>query len=334
MGEASSPLLFAGQYEDQESGWVYNRYRYYNTKTGVYNAQDPLGLWPNLASSQAYVSNPTVAVDVFGLKECSSEEKSSGTGGDITENHEQGKEAERLYGDRLRDRVKLINKGRKEGQEIQIVEQVALKLRLGGVDVRSYADFILYDPLTDKYEIIELKSGNARRSFAQKEIEKAVKLGNEFHESEEELESAQDAYEDAREADGGKSPELMDAEKKAEEDRVRAQESEKAVEELKQRDADNGSPEHKAAKEKLDEAKKNHDEKEQALRGYDMDEEKKISIQTNNENLKKLRKEHGDEFLPDHYQVDRVPATNEPKPVNDIVDKTLKDFTGIDVGKL
>ena len=25
-----SPVLFAGQYEDQESGWVYNRFRFYD----------------------------------------------------------------------------------------------------------------------------------------------------------------------------------------------------------------------------------------------------------------------------------------------------------------
>ena len=59
FGGKSSPLLFAGQYEDAESGWVYNRFRYYNTTFGMYNAQDPLGVGPNLASAQAYVDNPT-----------------------------------------------------------------------------------------------------------------------------------------------------------------------------------------------------------------------------------------------------------------------------------
>ena len=67
FGEKSSPLLFAGQYEDAESGWVYNRFRYYNTAFGMYNAQDPLGVGPNLASAQAYVDNPTTWVDVLGL---------------------------------------------------------------------------------------------------------------------------------------------------------------------------------------------------------------------------------------------------------------------------
>ena len=67
FGEKSSPLLFAGQYEDAESGWVYNRFRYYNAAFGVYNAQDPLGVGPNLASAQAYVDNPTIWVDILGL---------------------------------------------------------------------------------------------------------------------------------------------------------------------------------------------------------------------------------------------------------------------------
>ena len=67
FGEKSSPLLFAGQYEDAESGWVYNRFRYYNAAFGMYNAQDPLGVGPNLASAQAYVDNPTIWVDILGL---------------------------------------------------------------------------------------------------------------------------------------------------------------------------------------------------------------------------------------------------------------------------
>ena len=67
FGGKSSPLLFAGQYEDAESGWVYNRFRYYNTTFGMYNAQDPLGVGPNLASAQVYVDNPTTWVDAMGL---------------------------------------------------------------------------------------------------------------------------------------------------------------------------------------------------------------------------------------------------------------------------
>ena len=70
-GMVSTPLLFTGQYEDTESGWVYNRFRYYDPHAGVYNAQDPLGLLANLGTAQGYVTNPVIWVDVLGLKGCS-----------------------------------------------------------------------------------------------------------------------------------------------------------------------------------------------------------------------------------------------------------------------
>ena len=69
-GEVSTPLLFTGQYEDAESGWVYNRFRYYDPHAGVYNAQDPLGLLANLGTAQGYVTNPVTWVDVLGLYGC------------------------------------------------------------------------------------------------------------------------------------------------------------------------------------------------------------------------------------------------------------------------
>ena len=69
-GTVNTPLLFTGQYEDAESGWVYNRFRYYDPHAGVYNAQDPLGLLANLGTAQGYVTNPVTWVDVFGLKAC------------------------------------------------------------------------------------------------------------------------------------------------------------------------------------------------------------------------------------------------------------------------
>ena len=70
-GTVNTPLLFTGQYEDAESGWVYNRFRYYDPHAGVYNAQDPLGLLANLGTAQGYVTNPVTWVDILGLKGCS-----------------------------------------------------------------------------------------------------------------------------------------------------------------------------------------------------------------------------------------------------------------------
>ena len=69
-GTVSTPLLFTGQYEDTESGWVYNRFRYYDPHAGVYNAQDPLGLLANLGTAQGYVTNPVIWFDVLGLQSC------------------------------------------------------------------------------------------------------------------------------------------------------------------------------------------------------------------------------------------------------------------------
>ncbi|SNV91258.1 Putative deoxyribonuclease RhsC [Corynebacterium cystitidis DSM 20524] len=66
----SSPLLFAGQYFDEESGWAYNRFRYYHPQLAVYNAQDPLGVDPKWSSAQAYVDHPAMMIDLLGLKSC------------------------------------------------------------------------------------------------------------------------------------------------------------------------------------------------------------------------------------------------------------------------
>ena len=64
----ASPVLFAGQYEDAESGWVYNRFRFYDPAGGVYGSQDPLGVGPNVGTPQGYVHNPLTWVDVLGLE--------------------------------------------------------------------------------------------------------------------------------------------------------------------------------------------------------------------------------------------------------------------------
>ena len=69
-GTHTSPLLIAGQYEDAESGWAFNRFRYYNPTLGAYNAQVPLGQAPRLASAQGYVDHAAFWVGMFGLKRC------------------------------------------------------------------------------------------------------------------------------------------------------------------------------------------------------------------------------------------------------------------------
>ncbi len=69
----ASPLLFAGQYVDSESGWVYNRFRFYDPYAGVYTSQDPLGVVPSPGGAQQYVPNPLTWTDYFGLQRCKEE---------------------------------------------------------------------------------------------------------------------------------------------------------------------------------------------------------------------------------------------------------------------
>jgi RHS repeat-associated protein len=64
--ESGTPLRFAGQYADRETGLYYNHHRYYDPNTGRYLSQDPLGLAP-AQNPTAYVHNPTTRMDPMGL---------------------------------------------------------------------------------------------------------------------------------------------------------------------------------------------------------------------------------------------------------------------------
>ncbi|WP_324292614.1 RHS repeat-associated core domain-containing protein, partial [Xenorhabdus khoisanae] len=59
-------LRFMGQYEDEESGLYYNRFRYYSPETGQYISPDPIGLAGGV-NPYSYVHNPVSWVDPFGL---------------------------------------------------------------------------------------------------------------------------------------------------------------------------------------------------------------------------------------------------------------------------
>ncbi len=64
--EAAPGLLYAGQWQDTESGLCYNRFRYYEPVTGLYLVRDRLGL---LGGEQTYryVPNPCGRVDPLGV---------------------------------------------------------------------------------------------------------------------------------------------------------------------------------------------------------------------------------------------------------------------------
>ncbi|MDR7355393.1 RHS repeat-associated protein [Corynebacterium felinum] len=108
-GDIHSPLLFAGQYRDEESGWVYNRFRYYQPDSGVYNAQDPLGVTPKIATTQGYVHNPNTWIDFFGLASCPIKETVQRINGRLPINYRAAGETLRLpdhlhkaYGETIR----------------------------------------------------------------------------------------------------------------------------------------------------------------------------------------------------------------------------------------
>ena len=71
------PFRFQGQYEDQETGLYYNRFRYYSPKMGNYISQDPIGLAGGNPTLYGYVSDANSWIDIFGL-DCSINVKNSG----------------------------------------------------------------------------------------------------------------------------------------------------------------------------------------------------------------------------------------------------------------
>ncbi|MEN8639315.1 RHS repeat-associated core domain-containing protein [Pseudomonas sichuanensis] len=62
----SNPIRFQGQYQDHETGLHYNRFRYYDPRTGRFMGQDPIGYAGGLNLYQ-YVSNPNQWIDPSGL---------------------------------------------------------------------------------------------------------------------------------------------------------------------------------------------------------------------------------------------------------------------------
>jgi RHS repeat-associated protein len=61
-----TPLRFQGQYEDEETGLFYNRFRYYDPDAGLFISPDPSGLDGGLRPF-GYVPNPIGWIDPLGL---------------------------------------------------------------------------------------------------------------------------------------------------------------------------------------------------------------------------------------------------------------------------
>ncbi|WP_299888211.1 DUF6531 domain-containing protein [uncultured Lacinutrix sp.] len=61
------PFRYQGQYEDEETGLYYNRFRYYSADEGVYLSQDPIGLDGGISNHYSYSSDSNKLIDIFGL---------------------------------------------------------------------------------------------------------------------------------------------------------------------------------------------------------------------------------------------------------------------------
>jgi RHS repeat-associated protein len=66
VAATACPWRWPGQYEDEETGLYYNRFRYYDPEVSGYVSQDPIGLLGGL-KHYGYVDDPLSWVDPFGL---------------------------------------------------------------------------------------------------------------------------------------------------------------------------------------------------------------------------------------------------------------------------
>jgi RHS repeat-associated protein len=73
------PSRYQGQYEDEETGLYYNRFRYYSPEEGVYLSQDSIGLEGGNPTLYGYVEDTNIWIDIFGL-DCVKNKKTSYSG--------------------------------------------------------------------------------------------------------------------------------------------------------------------------------------------------------------------------------------------------------------
>ncbi|MFC4158754.1 RHS repeat-associated core domain-containing protein [Chitinimonas lacunae] len=64
------PVRLPGQWWDEETGWYYNRHRYYDPELGRYISQDPLGVAGGSNAYRYAGASPLNFIDPLGLREC------------------------------------------------------------------------------------------------------------------------------------------------------------------------------------------------------------------------------------------------------------------------
>jgi RHS repeat-associated protein len=130
----SCSIRFPGQWFDEETGFHYNRHRYYDPRIGRYISEDPIGPRGEL-NFYRYSINPLNYTDPFGLQTACA-------------NRQKGKDFE--------DEVE----ARMNAAGITPMKEVTVEVALpGGGTTRVRADFVVVDPSkTPPVTIIECKS--------------------------------------------------------------------------------------------------------------------------------------------------------------------------------
>ncbi|MGJ1020686.1 RHS repeat-associated core domain-containing protein, partial [Bacteroides fragilis] len=135
------PFRYQGQYEDEETGLYYNRFRYYSPDMGMYISSDPIGLAGNNPTLYGYVLDVNTWLDEFGL--------------DCKANKVQGTLAEdKIYNDLLNNPNVVV-----------LGKQVYIKTP--GIGRGRYSDILIQNKKTGQIINVEIKSGGAVRSSSQ-----------------------------------------------------------------------------------------------------------------------------------------------------------------------
>jgi len=165
------PFRYQGQYDDSETGLYYNRFRYYDPNLGQYISQDPIGLAGGNPTLYGYVGDTNGWIDPLGLA------RSAGNGGNsqgnttqtraqqLATNAANGANAETLIYNRLQTNPNVTVLGRH------------VYIRTPGVGRGRYVDILIQNNGTMQLIAVEVKSGNAIRSVAQRAKDRLIASG-------------------------------------------------------------------------------------------------------------------------------------------------------------
>ena len=145
------PFRQLGQYEDEETGLYYNRFRYYDPSTGGYISQDPIRLEGGNPTLYGYVFDSNTEIDLLGL--------------DCRANKAQGTLAEdKIYNDLLNNPNVVVL-----GRQVYI--------KTPGMGRGRYSDILIQNKKTGQIINVEVKSGGAARSSSQIGKDKLINSG-------------------------------------------------------------------------------------------------------------------------------------------------------------